>query len=168
MGKVIKALTDMNSGAYVNPYQTHGRYPMFPMQPPAPPQPFVPPQPSAPIPEVASPAALSVVKQEVTIGDLLMAINHLVEGGVAGEANANCTCLYDACDKRWRDCNNCRADQDKGLIKYDSNAKRTVMPDGAEIPRGAGIMHDHVFKWHADKNAPAQMSANLLKGAEHL
>ncbi len=84
MEEVIKALTDMDSGAYVNPYQTHSRYPMFPTQPPAPPQPSVAPQLSAPIPEVASPAAPPVVKQEVTMGDLLMAINCLVEGGVAG------------------------------------------------------------------------------------
>ncbi len=162
MEEVIKALTDMDSGAYVNPYQTHSRYPMFPTQPPAPLQPSVAPQFSAPIPEVASPAAPPVVKQEVTMGDLLMAINRLVEGGVAGGANANRKCAYDACDKKWRDCDNRRADQDKGLIKYDSNTKRTVMPDETEIPRGAGIMRDRVFKWHADKNAPAQMSANLL------
>ncbi|PBL01508.1 hypothetical protein ARMGADRAFT_1073788 [Armillaria gallica] len=161
MGKVIQALNNMNSGAYVNPYQTHSSYPMFPTQSPASPQLFVALQPSAPISEVASPAA-PVVKQEVTMGDLLMAINRLVEGGVAGGANVNRKCAYDACDKRWRDCNNRRADQDKGLIKYDSNTKRTVVPDGTEIPRGAGIICDRVFKWHADKNALAQMSANLL------
>ncbi len=69
MGEVIKALTDMNSGPYVNLYQAYSRYPMFPTQPPAPPQPSVAPQPSAPIPEVASPAAPPVVKQEVTMGD---------------------------------------------------------------------------------------------------
>ncbi|SJL14311.1 uncharacterized protein ARMOST_17767 [Armillaria ostoyae] len=174
MVDVIKALTESNSGGYLNGlyppygYQTYSMPALAQPQPYSAPQSLLPPQPPmplqspAPISEPASSATIPAVKQEDALGGLVAALKTIVEESIARGSNANRKCAYNGCDKRWKDCENCRADQDKGWIKWDPVARKTLMPDGTEIPKGLGAARDRVIKWHSDKNTPAPAAVNLI------
>ncbi|SJL10264.1 uncharacterized protein ARMOST_13648 [Armillaria ostoyae] len=174
MADGIKALTESNSGGYLNRlypqygYQNYSMPALAQPQPYSAPQSLLPPQPpmplqsSAPIPEPAPSATIAAVKQEDALGGLVAALKTIVEESIARGSNANRKCAYDGCDKRWKDCENRRADQDKGWIKWDPVARKTLMPDGTEIPKGYGAARDRVIKWHSDKNTPAPAAVNLI------
>ncbi|KAK0433677.1 hypothetical protein EV421DRAFT_1994347 [Armillaria borealis] len=174
MADGIKALTESNSGGYLNElypqygYQTYSMPALAQPQPYSAPQSLLPPQPpmplqsSTPISEPAPSATIPAVKQEDALGGLVAALKTIVEESIARGSNANRKCAYNGCDKRWKDCENRRADQDKGWIKWDPVARKTLMPDGTEIPKGLGAARDWVIKWHSDKNTPAPAAVNLI------
>ncbi|KAK0435235.1 uncharacterized protein EV420DRAFT_1653356 [Desarmillaria tabescens] len=164
MADAVKALTNMNSGGQLNSYYPPYGYPGYPMQPPTSmlpwgaPQPLAPSQPAttaqsfSPMPEIAPPAPQPAIKTEFE--ERLLKLEKL--------ATTARKCAYDGCDKRWKDCDNRRADQKKELIKWDYATKRTLMPDGTEIPKGSGNARDRVLRWHADHKTTTPVMVNML------